>query len=135
MAERRNPYFILGLDYGAAPHQAQAAFARLSRRLRRVAGARYGIEDATWALHEIEHAATDPSANLATFRVPANPAAYDYPPTVGVLSPPSENLPRRTGSSEEDMVGLRAEVVCEVAAAALTTLTEELLAGPGRPST
>jgi hypothetical protein len=124
--ERRNPYFILGLDHGASPEAAQAAFARLSRRLRRDPDARYGIEDATWALHEIEHAATDPSVNLGIYRVPANPAAYLYQAADGAGS---LELPDGTDSSEDELDRLRGAVAHELAAALLSELAAELVPG------
>lgn len=126
MAERRNPYVILGLDYGASPEAAQAAFAKLSRRLRREGRARYGIEDATWALHEIEHAATDPNVNLGTYRVPANPAAYHYQADAGAgwLEPP--DLPAAGGAGDDEIARLRADVAHELAAAVLGELVDEL---------
>lgn len=119
MADRRNPYFILGIDFGASPQQAQAAFAKLSRRLRRDPGAPYRMEDATWALHQIEHAATDPDANLGVYRVPANPDAYTYPEDGGILAVAPQNLPRRTASSAEEVAALRAEVAGQLATSAL----------------
>lgn len=124
MADRRNPYLILGLDFGASPQQAQAAFAKLSRKLRRETSGPYQIEDATWALHEIEHAATDPDVNLAVFRVPANPDAYRYQPADGVLTVAPQNLPRRTGSSEAAVARLRADVAEEIASVALGAAVE-----------
>lgn len=123
MAERRNPYFILGLDYGASPEQARAAFARLSRRLRREPGAPYQLEDATWALHEIEHA-TDTGADLDVYRVPANPDAYTYRPDRGVLALAPQHLPRRTGSSAADVTRLQAEVADQLGAAALSAAVD-----------
>jgi hypothetical protein len=132
MPERRNPYFVLGLDFGAGPAAAQAAFARLSRRLRRGPGDRYGIEDATWALHEIEHADPDPRLGLGTYRVPADPAAYDYPPAGGILSLAPRNLPRRTGSSEPAVTALGPALVHQPATAALAALADELAGGPAR---
>jgi hypothetical protein len=126
MTDRRNPYLVLGLDFGADARAAQAAFARLTRRLRRGRSGGYGIEDATWALHEIEHAATDPQANLDLYRVPADPAAYDYQPVDGVLSLAPRNLPRQAGSARDELTGLRAQLVRELGGAALDALADEL---------
>jgi hypothetical protein len=129
MSDRRNPYFVLGLDFGADARAAQAAFARLSRRLRRGRSGDYGIEDATRALHEIEHPATDPRANLDLYRVPADPAAYDYQPVDGVLSLAPQNLPRQAGAAQEELTGLRAQLVRELGGAALDALADELESG------
>lgn len=133
MPERRNPYFVLGLDFGADARTAQAAFARLSRRLRRDRGGRYGIEDATWALHKIEHADPDPRANLDIYRVPADPAAYDYQPTGGMLSPAPRNLPRQAGPAQDELTGLRAQLVEQLGAAALDALADEIEGWLGPP--
>lgn len=76
MSDRRNPYLILGIDYGSNAAQASAAFALATRRLRTQDDPPYTIEDLTWALHRIEQATADPEASLEAFRVPANPKVY-----------------------------------------------------------
>lgn len=76
MDDRRNPYLILGLDYGADSIAASKAFARATRRVRREENAPYSMEDVTWALHSIEHAESDPDATLDVYRVPADRSVY-----------------------------------------------------------
>lgn len=76
MSDRRNPYLILGLDYGTGAEDAAAAFAQAVRRIRSSGAQPYTIEDVTWALHKIEQAETEPDASLDTYRVPADPQVY-----------------------------------------------------------
>src|SRR5947199_206120 len=49
----RNPYLIVGVDFGSSGDEARHAFAHAARRIRREGGA-WDIEDLNWALHEIE---------------------------------------------------------------------------------
>jgi len=91
---RRNPYLILGVSFGVDSNVANKAFARASRAARR-GDSRYSTEDLTWALHQVEHAATNPNSLLDHFRVPANPSVYmdDLETT---LTPAATIYPRRT---------------------------------------
>lgn len=83
----RNPYLLLGIDYGSPPGEAKRAFARAARELKRGA-ARKSFEraDLSWALNEIEHAIGDPEAHIDYVRVPANPELYEWSGS-GLLSP------------------------------------------------
>lgn len=131
MGDRRNPYLILGVDFAAESAEAAAAFARLSRRLRRArsGSAVFTLEDATWALHEIEQAATDPEATIGVFRVPANPAAYEIPSGPGIVGLEPQNLGRTTpeGSSSDAVVRLQAQVVDHLGSAGLDATLRTLL--------
>jgi hypothetical protein len=129
MGDRRNPYLILGIDFAADPAEAAAAFARLSRRLRRGrAGSTFTLEDATWALHEIEQAPTDPETTIGIFRVPANPAAYEIEAGPGVVSLEPENLGRTTPKGSSDaIVELQAQVIDHLGAAAMDATLQQLL--------
>lgn len=75
----RNPYLLLGIDYGSPLGEAKRAFARAARELKRGA-ARKSFEraDLSWALNEIEHAIGDPEAHVGYVRVPANPELYKW---------------------------------------------------------
>lgn len=120
---RRNPYLILGVDYGAPNAAASKAFARASRRLRNDPDAPVSVEDLTWALQQVEHENTDPESSVDYFRVPADPTAYEVTATEGVMLMPVVPLTRRTGPiSEEEMTSLVAEILttCE------TTMVNEL---------
>jgi hypothetical protein len=130
MGDRRNPYLILGLDFASTPAEATAAFARLSRRLRRAeSGTAFTLEDATWALHEIEQAAADPEASIGVYRVPANPGVYEVPSGPGILSLEPENLARTTpvGSSADAVLRLQAEVIDHLGTAGLEVTLRSLL--------
>jgi hypothetical protein len=132
MGDRRNPYLILGVDFASDPAGAAAAVARLSRRLRRArTDTAFTLEDATWALHEIEQAATDPEATIGVFRVPANPEAYDVPSGAGILALEPQNLARTTpvGSSADAVAGLQAQVIDHLGGAGLDATLRALL-GP-----
>jgi hypothetical protein len=126
--KRRNPYLILGVDFGADPAEATAAFARISRRLRREPDGMFSLEDATWALHEIEQAASDPGAVLGIFRVPANPDVYEIPSSPGIVGLEPENLPRTTPPGSTDaVVTLQAQVVDHLGHEAMNATLHALL--------
>lgn len=77
MMGKRNPYLILGLDFGADASKAASAFARTARRLKRTPeGSAFTLEDATWALHQIEQSESDHADDVAIYRVPADPSVF-----------------------------------------------------------
>jgi hypothetical protein len=98
----RNPYLILGVPFGTSREEANAAFVRRARRLRRgdrPAAGLTGLTDLTWALNQIEEALGDPSAALGIYRVPARPEAFAGTGP-GLLRPPAEALAARPGDRE-----------------------------------
>lgn len=109
---RRNPYFILGVDYGASVSAATAAFGKKSRKVRRDSDAEFSVEDLTWALSQVEQAATRKEQELGEwFYVPADPEPYEISATEGILLLPVQPLPRETGPfSERETADLRATV-------------------------
>ncbi len=110
--DRRNPYVILGVPFGATEKEARAGFARVTRRLRGDPNALYQQEDLTWALHQIEQIIADPELALHVYRLPANPQVVAEADGAGVFKPPPEKLSRRTDAlSPEDLVDLRTEVL------------------------
>lgn len=114
--ELRNPYLILGLDYGASLREARRAMARLTKRLKSADDSPYSSEDLTWALHQIEQVNKDPEAGVDIFRVPANRSVFQLKEGEGLFSPPARPLPRRTSPpSEEDMGTVHALAMEEVA--------------------
>jgi hypothetical protein len=115
MAEdRRNPYFILGIDYGASRDAARKASGCVIRKVKREPDAVYGIEDVTWALHQVEQAIDDPASAINHFRVPANPDLFAEAPRI-VLSLPPTPLPRATPApTPDELDGLRARALDEV---------------------
>ena len=71
----RNPYVILGVPFGATREQANAAFARRARPLRRLGAAgRDRMTDLTWALNQIDEAIREPGTALWLYRIPVDPA-------------------------------------------------------------
>lgn len=95
--ERRNPYLVLGVPFGASRDEATRAFARRTKFLRRLGPAgRTRHTDLTGALHEVESAPADPAARMAPYRIPIDPrtAALTSDGLFGggVFAPPPEVL-------------------------------------------
>lgn len=90
--DRRNPYIILGIPFGASREEANVAFARKAKALRRKASARLALTDLTWALNQVDEAIQHPERELGIYRVPADPNAYTVP-AAGVFNPPPERMP------------------------------------------
>lgn len=78
-ADRRSPYIVLGVRFGATKDEAQRAFARATRRVRRDGDVPFDAEDLNWALHAIEQRIEDPATSIDDYRMPANPEAYEIP--------------------------------------------------------
>lgn len=81
----RNPYLILGVDFGATHDEARRRFAHAARRVRRQGGV-WEIEDLNWALHEVEALESNPADGVALYRVPADERAF-VPAGDGVFRP------------------------------------------------
>lgn len=114
----RNPYLILGVDFGASADTARRHFALAARRIRREGG-RWSREDLTWALHEIEATDDDPQDSVWTFRVPADPSAFDAPGG-GLYRPAPIPLARRSPPTSADEVAqLRSQAARELLDVAL----------------
>jgi hypothetical protein len=74
--ERRNPYLVLGLPFGATRDEAVRAFARHTKFLRRQGPAvRDRHTDLTGALQELETAPPDAPARMSPYRIPADPSS------------------------------------------------------------
>lgn len=101
----RNPYLLLGIDYGTPPDLARRHFARAARRVRRAAGGPVGIEDLNWALHEVQTRAGTAENDVSVYRVPADPAVFN-PDARGLFALPPVPLPRRTRTSDDDRAAL-----------------------------
>lgn len=121
MSDRRNPYLILGLDFGASPEEAAAAFARISRHVKRNSDLAYSLEDVTWALHQIEQSATDHESEVTLYRVPADPGVFASP---GNFDPGPQPLRRSTGPSDEAVEALRGEELLELLSSPLDALAD-----------
>lgn len=105
---QRNPYMILGIPFGSSRAEANVAFARKAKALRR--GGPDGIDqltELTWALHQIDEAIRHPAAAMELYRIPADPELFRSHCGEGVLRPPPESLPARPGDRVADLAGLR----------------------------
>lgn len=122
MAER-NPYLILGVDFGAASDEARRKFAASARKARR-GGGPWTIEDLNWALHQIESSQSDADESVSVFRVPANPRAFD-PVGSGLFRPEPEVAGRRSDpSTNADHEQLAAAAAREIAAVVWNEIAE-----------
>jgi hypothetical protein len=103
----RNPYTILGIPFGSSRAGANAAFARKAKALRRGGPAAMDeLTDLTWALHQIDEAIRHPAAAMELYRIPADPAVFRTS-AEGVLRPPPEKLPARSGDHAGDQAELQ----------------------------
>ncbi|MCT2588273.1 hypothetical protein [Actinophytocola gossypii] len=109
----RNPYLLLGVDYGCEPDAARRSFARAARRIRRAGTDRISTEDLTWALHEIQNNHADPSNEVDTYRVPADPRVF-APAGEGFFAPAPTPLTRRTETTPSDVDTLTAGLADDV---------------------
>jgi hypothetical protein len=94
--DRRNPYVLLGLAYGASPAEARRAFARRARETRWGERTDTDIADLEWALARIELEQSEPSAAFGTYRVPADPNVLRPPAGFGLLAPAPRSAARRS---------------------------------------
>ncbi|MEV6527253.1 hypothetical protein AB0M43_35520 [Longispora sp. NPDC051575] len=103
----RNPYVILGIPFGSSREQANIAFARKARPLRRAGPAgREQMTDLTWALNQIDEGLTQPAAAMAIYRIPADPNVFATTGG-GVFAPVAEPMPRRSPDSRAAFDQLR----------------------------
>lgn len=113
--DRRNPYVILGVAFGADHASARRGFVRAMRRLKNGDSAIYTEEDVTWALHRIEQIELDPTASVDVYRVPANPNVFDDRGAPGMFNPGPIRMERRTDPVRaERLEQLRAEAIADV---------------------
>jgi hypothetical protein len=123
MDERRNPYVILGVLYGATRGEARRAAARRRRELRQRQEAPYSTEDVTWALHQVEQVIDHPASAVEVFRVPAAPGILDAPSGQGLFHPPAVPLPRRSEPlTDEEFSQIRHRAVAAVSKSVLAAL-------------
>ena len=133
-ADRRNPYLVLGVDYGAPREEVTAAYTRRSRVARADSGYPYSIDDLVWALDEIEGidgtgaapAAGAQSAALV-FRVPADRSVYEPPSGPGMLRPEAVPLRRRSRPApRNEIAGLITDARRDATAYALERLADQV---------
>lgn len=122
--DRRNPYLILGLPYGATADDARKAFARRVRTVRRSDSSLFSVQDLTWALHEIEHGTENAEAALNFFRVPANRATLAIPRLGELFAPDAVPRPRRSPPVDDgELAALARDAARHAAVKALTRMT------------
>jgi hypothetical protein len=110
--ERRNPYLILGIAFGASREDATKAFLRRTKSLRRLGAAGRALHtDLTGALKEIEDRPEHPDAVLAPYRIPADPDV-ERGVGPGVFAPPPEPPPP-AGPDGDGLDALRAAAAHE----------------------
>jgi FAD/FMN-containing dehydrogenase len=123
MDDRRNPYVILGVPYGASRGEARRAAARRTRELRQREAAPYSTEDVTWALHQVEQVIDDADSAVEVFRVPAAPGILDAPSGRGLFHPAAEPLPRRSAAlTDEEYASVRHAAVAAVSRDVISAL-------------
>lgn len=113
MDDRRNPFLVLGLPYGADRESALAAFAARSKRARREPGFPYSVDDLTWALNQLEGEVVNPATELDVFRIPANPSTLTPPGGPGVLRLRPEPIERRTAPATTEEINILRDAAIE----------------------
>lgn len=111
--DRRNPYVILGVPFGASEEEARAGFAKARRMLRRDPDAPFTTEDLTWALHQIEQLIANPELAVDVYRIPADSNAVGSE-SEGLFNPTPHPLERRTEPNEEEWQSVRREALAAV---------------------
>jgi hypothetical protein len=104
--DRRNPYVLLGLPYGATPAEARRAYARRVRDVRWGDRSSTDPSDLEWALEQVEHEHADPTAKFGVYRVPADAAVLRTPAGFGLLAPAPRAAPRRSQVSPAEEVAV-----------------------------
>jgi hypothetical protein len=118
----RNPYLMLGIPFGSSRDEAQVAFARRARPLRRRGDdGRDALTELTWALNQIDDAIIDPSVALDVYRIPADIEAFEGDGE-GMFAPPPEPLARQQGSSEVALDELMGSAALELVVTVLRSV-------------
>jgi hypothetical protein len=135
MDDRRNPYLILGIPYGASRGEARRAAVARTRELRQRQKAVYAPDDVNWALHQVEQVLDDPDSAVGVFRVPAAPGVLDAPTREGLFNPKAEVLDRTTTQlSDEDYDRIRREAAAAVSRRVIEALGPYIVCWPPDPS-
>jgi hypothetical protein len=113
----RNPYVLLGIEFGSSRESANVAFAKRARPLKKLAKtserAHTMLFDLTWALNQIDEAITNPDITFDFYRIPADAGAFS-PAGTGLFSPPKELLDRQFEPSTSDLESLTDSAVKEI---------------------
>jgi hypothetical protein len=95
-APDRNPYVILGVDYGCSLDEARRGFVRAVRRVRSAAAPQFSEEDVTWALHAVEQVVRDPDSSVDAYRIPSDPSVFRVDNAEGLFDARPIPISRRT---------------------------------------
>ena len=113
---RRNPYLILGVPYGSPSEIATRAFAKNTKRSKHEENYPYSLEDLTWARNQIKAHLENPTSDLSTYRVPADPAALRPPQSLAGVNIPVKVLERRTPAvTQQDLARVMEFIRTELA--------------------
>lgn len=85
--DRRNPYLVLGVAYGASIRDVRRGFARRAKDVHNDIITAYTLEDLNWALYQLEQSLEDADIDVTIYRVPANPSTLSASPTDNKNSP------------------------------------------------
>lgn len=124
-ADRRNPYVLLGVPFSASADEAQAAFARKARGLRRQPDGAEKLHELTWALNQVTEILRRPELALHVFRIPSDSTVFEAS-GYGVFNPRPERLERQHNGSEEAWARLLEQVRGEAAAGLVATVAEQV---------
>lgn len=100
--EKRSPWVVLGIPFPAGKAEANRAFARRSRALRRQTELPWTQEDLSWALAQVTLAEENPESTVEHFRVPADPGVFERPGADDLFVPAPRPITRRTKSAAPD---------------------------------
>jgi hypothetical protein len=87
--ERRNPYLVLGIMFGATPDEAREALARRLKAVRADDDSAARQDGLRAALRQIESGPQPAASGLTPYRVPADPDALAVTGS-GLFAPPVE---------------------------------------------
>lgn len=107
--DRRNPYVTLGIPFAASSDDAENAFARQARGLRRQPNGAEKLRELTWALNQVTEILRHPELTLHVFRIPSDAEAFE-PSGHGVLNSGPERMARVRSNSDEAWSGVLEEV-------------------------
>lgn len=78
--DRRNPYLVLGVAYGASIRDVRRGFAKRAKDISNDLMTTYTMEDLNWALYQLEQSLEDADIDVTIYRVPANPSVLNVSP-------------------------------------------------------
>lgn len=112
--EKRSPWVVLGIPFPATKAEANRAFARRSRELRKNRELPWDQEDLSWALAAVTLVEESPDATVNHYRVPADPGVFDRPAADDLFVPAVRPIERRTDPAESAVLdGLCARAAVE----------------------